>query len=232
MSSERRAELAANLSTVRDRIARAAQAAGRHPGEVTLVAVTKTYPASDVAHLAALGVTHVGESRDQEATLKRAAVEAPLSWHLIGRLQTNKARSVARWADLVESVDRPALVAALGAGAAAAQRPVGVLLQVSLDGDPDRGGAPPGQLAELAEQVLSHPSLTLRGLMAVAPIGVDPLAAFARLRDIRTGFLARHPEALTLSAGMSADLEPAIACGATHVRVGTALLGVRPAIVR
>jgi len=232
VSGDRRAELEANLVAVHARVSAAAEAAGRAPSEVTLVAVTKTYPDTDVTHLAALGVGHVGESRDQEAAAKREAVDAPLVWHLVGRLQTNKARSVAGWADVVESVDRPALVEALVEGAELAGRRLGVLLQVSLDGDRDRGGAGAEELNGLADLVLASSALELRGLMAVAPLGADPLAAFGRLRVIREGFLRDHPTATLLSAGMSGDLEPAILCGATHVRVGTALLGARPPVVR
>lgn len=231
MSVDRRAELAANLAAVRDRIAAAARSAGRQPSEVTLVAVTKTYPAADVSHLAALGVEHVAESRAQEGAAKRAAVDAPLIWHVVGRLQTNKARSVAQWADLVESVDRPDLVDAMAVGAEVAGRQVGVLVQVSLDGDPERGGVPADQLGGLAERVRAAAHLELRGLMAVAPLGADPHVAFEQLRAIQAGFLAEHPAAVVLSAGMSGDLEEAIASGATHVRVGTALLGARPPIV-
>lgn len=232
MSPERRAELAANLDQVRRRIARAAVAAGRDPAEVTLVAVTKAHPASDLEHLAALGVGHVGENREQEAAAKHAAVAAPLAWHFIGRLQTNKARAVARWADVVESVDRAAQVAPLAAGAAGAGRRLAVLLQVSLDGDPNRGGASPQDLPALAGLIEEHESLALTGVMAVAPLGADPARAFRELARVHDDLLATHPEATMRSAGMSADLEQAIAAGATHVRVGTALLGARAAIVR
>lgn len=232
MTADRRSELAANLAAVRQRIERAATAAGRDPGEITLVAVTKTRPASDLEHLAALGVQHVGENREQEADAKHAAVAAPLVWHFIGRLQTNKARAVARWADVVESVDRIALVEPLARGAAAAGRRLAVLLQVSLDSDPERGGAPADQVEELAAQVVAHDALELRGVMAVAPLGVDPALAFADLARVHESLLALHPDAVVRSAGMSGDLEQAIAAGATHVRVGTALLGARPPIVR
>ena len=232
MTADRRSELAANLAAVHQRIERAATAAGRDPGEITLVAVTKTRPASDLEHLAALGVQHVGENREQEADAKHAAVAVPLVWHFIGRLQTNKARAVARWADVVESVDRIALVEPLARGAAAAGRRLAVLLQVSLDGDPERGGVPVNQLDELAAEVVAHDALELRGVMAVAPLGVDPALAFADLARVHESLLALHPDAVVRSAGMSGDLEQAVAAGATHLRVGTALLGARPPIVR
>jgi pyridoxal phosphate enzyme (YggS family) len=234
--SERRDQLAANLDRVRERIAAAARTAGRDPADVTLVGITKTWPASDVVLLGELGVTDVGENRDQEAAPKHAEVvqegRTALRWHMVGRLQTNKANSVTRWADVVQSVDRLDLVTALQHGAERAERRIGVCLQVSLDGDPERGGALPADLDGLAAAVAGSAALDLLGLMAVAPLGVDPARAFADLAEVQAGFLARHEEARMLSAGMSGDLEAAVAAGATHVRVGTALLGDRPPIVR
>lgn len=224
----RRDELAANLAEVRARIDAATTAAGRSPGEVALVVVTKFFPASDVRLLAELGVTDVGENRHQEAEEKAAAsADLPLRWHYIGGLQSNKAAAVAAYADVVESVDRLKLVGPLDRGAAGRQ--VDVLLQVSLDGpDADgRAGCDPSDLASLADAVVAAEHLTLRGLMAVAPLGEDPATAFGRLAVIRTTFLEDHPEATVLSAGMSGDLEEAVAAGATHVRVGSAILGSR-----
>jgi pyridoxal phosphate enzyme (YggS family) len=229
MNGGRREQIAGNLADVRARIAAAAEAAGRDPAAVTLVAITKTRPATDVALLAELGVGDVGENRDQEGSAKRAATEAlgppPLRWHMVGRLQTNKAKSVARWADVVQSVDRVELVGPLDRAAEHAQRRLGICLQVSLDGDPDRGGALPERIEGLAEQVAARHALELLGLMAVAPLGEEPEAAFGRLAEVQQAFLAQHPEATVLSAGMSGDLEAAVRLGATHVRVGTALLG-------
>ncbi|MEV6967477.1 YggS family pyridoxal phosphate-dependent enzyme [Hamadaea sp. NPDC051192] len=233
----RRSEIAANLAAVRERIAAACAAAGRTPDEITLVAVTKTYPASDVVHLAALGVREVGENRDQEAAAKAAEVRAAgadVHWHFVGQLQRNKARSVASYADLVHSVDRPALAAALAEAAAKVRdRPLDVLIQVNLDpGAPElsdplhRGGVSPASVAALAELIGKDEALRLRGVMAVAPVD-DAGAAFARLALVATGLRADHPNATVVSAGMSGDLEEAIAHGATHVRVGTALLGKR-----
>lgn len=224
-------ELAAGLRSVRERIAGAAEAAGRDPASIGLVVVTKFFPASDVRLLAGLGVTDVGENRHQEAEAKAAeCADLGLRWHYIGGLQSNKAAAVARYADVVESVDRVKLVGRLAQGAADSGREVDVLLQVSLD-PPDaagRAGADPADLTDLAAAVLHHEGLRLAGLMAVAPLGEDPTAAFARLAAVRTDFLARHPSADALSAGMSGDLEQAIAAGATHVRVGSAILGSRP----
>lgn len=225
----RRAEIRAGLDAVRTRIAAGCTAVGRDPAEVTLVVVTKTYPASDVALLAELGVHDVGENRDQEAAPKHARCAGlGLRWHFIGRLQSNKARSVATYADLVHSVDRLSLVRALGRAARDAGRPVGCLLQVSLDGDPARGGAPVPDIAALADAVAAEEGLEFHGLMAVAPQQVDARVAFAALPLLRESLLPDHPGARLISAGMSGDLEAALAQGATHLRVGTAVLGARP----
>jgi len=226
-------ELRARLAVVRDRIARAAAEAGRAADEVSLVVVTKFFPASDVRLLAGLGVAEVGENRHQEAAAKvEQCRDLGLRWHFIGGLQSNKAAAVAHYADVVESVDRPALVPRLARGAADAGRVLDVLLQVSLDppGRDHRSGADPATLASLAEEVARAPELRLRGLMAVAPLDDDPALAFARLAGIRADFLSRHPDATVLSAGMSGDLEAAITVGATHVRVGSAVLGSRPEV--
>jgi hypothetical protein len=227
----RRDELARNLAAVEQRIGSACAAAGRARDEVTLVAVTKTWPASDAQLLGELGVADLAENRDQEARAK-AAVVTGVRWHFVGTLQTNKARSVAAYAHVVHSVDRPALVEALDVGAARAGRELDVLLQVSLDADPARGGALPADLAALADQVAGCDRLALRGLMAVAPVGAEPAAAFARLQELHGRLRAVHPGMTVLSAGMSGDLEPAIAAGATHVRVGTAVLGHRATALR
>lgn len=224
-------ELAVRLAEVRERIAAAAGAAGRAEDEVALVVVTKFFPASDVRILAGLGVTDVGENRHQEAEAKAAECDdLGLRWHFIGGLQSNKASAVAAYADVVESVDRRKLLGPLSRGAQQRGRPLEVLLQVSLD-PPEHGaraGVAPGDLAALAEATVRSESLVLRGLMAVAPLGEDPAAAFDRLARIRAGFLTDHPDATLLSAGMSGDLEQAVAAGATHVRVGSAVLGSRP----
>lgn len=231
--SARLAEIRSNLAAVRERIARAAEAAERDPADVALVVVTKFFPASDVRLLAELGVSAVGENRHQEAEAKAAeCADLALRWHFIGGLQSNKAAAVARYADVVESVDRASLVGRLDRGAAETGREVDVLVQVSLDppGRDNRAGVVPEELAALAAEVESSPHLALRGLMAVAPLGEDPAEAFARLAGIRSGFLEQHPAATRLSAGMSGDLEAAIAAGATHVRVGSAVLGSRPPV--
>jgi pyridoxal phosphate enzyme (YggS family) len=229
----RKEELAANLAAVRERIAKACEAAGRSPDEVTLVAVTKTFPASDVRLLAELGVADVAENRDQEAAPKAASCrDIDLTWHFVGQLQTNKARSVVSYSDVIHSVDRARLVTALSRAAVAAERSLRCLIQVSLDEAEGRGGVRPDGVRALADAIAAAEGLSLGGVMAVAPLGADPAPAFDRLAEISLSLRAEYPSAKTVSAGMSADMEQAIASGATHVRVGTALLGGRRAIVR
>jgi pyridoxal phosphate enzyme (YggS family) len=231
--SSRRDELATRLAAVRERIDAACEAAGRKPQEVTLIAVTKTFPASDVRLLNGLGVTDFGENRDAEAAPKAAQCAGlDLVWHFIGQVQTNKAASVARYASFVHSVDRLRLIHALGAAARQAGRIIQCLIEVSLDGDPARGGAPAGLVPGLAEALMTEAGLVLAGVMAIAPLGVPPADAFAGLRDSSAVVRAVRPAATVISAGMSGDVEAAIAVGATHVRIGTALLGDRGARVR
>jgi PLP dependent protein len=232
MEDARREVLAANLEAVTERIAAACKAAGRDPGEVTLIAVTKTFPASDVRLLYSLGVRDVGENRDVEAAPKAAdCADLDLTWHFIGQLQTNKAASVARYASVVHSVDRLRLVHALGNGARKTGRTLRCLIEVSLDGDPERGGAVSADIPEIARAVKDEAGLILSGVMAVAPLGADPGGAFASLAESAALVRAVEPGASMISAGMSGDLEAAVAAGATHVRIGTALLGDRGPIV-
>ena len=230
MNAERLSELAANLSEVNARVDAACAAASRVRSEVEILAVTKTFPASDLDLLAQLGCTDVGESRDQEARAKKDQVKSPLRWHMIGQVQRKKATHVAAWAHIVESVDRIELAQALELGAQAANKRLDVLIQISLDplGSPNRGGVDRGAVTPLAEQILGSPHLNLTGVMAVAPLDGDPQAAFELLSLTRAELLKTAPQALTVSAGMSGDLEIAIAHGATQVRIGGALLGNRP----
>ncbi|MER7500138.1 YggS family pyridoxal phosphate-dependent enzyme [Nonomuraea pusilla] len=229
----RRDEIAAGLAEVQERIAQACEAARRDPGEITLIAVTKTRPAEDVRILAELGVRDVGENRDQEAAAKAHELAGlPLTWHFVGQLQTNKVRSVVGYADVIHSVDRGRLVEAVSKEAVRQGRAVGCLIQVALDDDPGRGGALPADVPGLADEVAAAEGLWLGGVMAVAPLGEDPGKAFARLRDVALAVRERHPRATMISAGMSGDLTEAVANGATHVRIGTALLGRRKPFVR
>jgi pyridoxal phosphate enzyme (YggS family) len=235
---QRREELARRLRAVRERIDAACVDAGRAPGDVALVAVTKTVPATDVALLLDLGLTVFGENRVQEAAAKVAEVAglrpgATPRWHFVGGLQRNKAKAVARWADQVESVDSVRLADALDTAVRREQDtggragPLPVLLQYSVDGDPERGGVPRDGLGSLAERVAACAGLQLNGLMAVAPLGADPNAAFADVAEAAAWLRARFPQASSLSAGMSDDLEVAIRHGSDVVRVGTALVGER-----
>jgi len=242
----RREELADRLAAVHDRVGRACAEVGRDSADVCVIVVTKTFPQTDVRLLAQLGVRDIGENRDQEAAPKAAeCADLGLRWHFVGQLQTNKAASVATYASAVHSVDRPRLVDALGRAAVTAGRELDCLVQVSLDlpADPGTGAAPthgrlgevaprggvsPDQAVALADRVAAAPSLRLAGVMAIAPPNCDPGAAFARLADVTAAVRDGHPTATWISAGMSADLEAALAHGATHLRVGSAILGERP----
>ncbi|RFU22594.1 YggS family pyridoxal phosphate-dependent enzyme [Geodermatophilus marinus] len=221
------------LAAVRARVDAAARAAGRDPAAVSLVAISKTWPAAAVRELAGLGLADFGENRAQELTAKAAELDdLDLRWHFVGQLQRNKAAAVARLGAVVHSVDRASLARTLGRAGADAGRPVEVLVQVDLGGPEGelaaRGGAAPADVPTLADVVAADPGLRLLGLMAVAPRDADPAPAFARLAALAERVRADHPGATEVSAGMSADLEAAVAAGSTLVRVGTALFGERP----
>lgn len=237
----RRSQIEENLNAVEQRIVAACDAAGRSREEITLVAVTKSFPWTDVRHLVDLGIRDVGENRDQEAAPKVAECEragvSDVRWHFVGQLQTNKARSVSGYAHLVHSVDRARLVRALATAAAA--RPLRCLIQVDLASErrdvrapgspaPPRGGVPPAAVGDLAADIDAAENLLLDGVMAVAPLGGDASSAFAKLAVVARELRASYPDAVIVSAGMSGDLEVAVSHGATHLRVGTALLGSRP----
>jgi pyridoxal phosphate enzyme (YggS family) len=229
----RRDDVAANVDRVRARIAAACAAAGRAPEQVTLVAVTKTFPVDDLRLLAALGVRDIGENRDQEFRPKvESCADLDVTWHFVGQLQRNKAASVAGYADVVHSVDRVPLVRALSRAAVGHGRELRCLVEVALDHEEGRGGAAPDEAIAVADAVAAADGLVIAGVMAVAPLGVDPDEAFARLAEVSARLRAGHPDARWISAGMSGDLEAAIRNGATHVRVGTALLGSRPPVLR
>lgn len=233
--SSRRDEIAAGLTSVRERIAAACAEAGRSDDEVTLTVVTKFFPASDVRILAGLGVRHVGENRHQEARAKTEECrDLDLSWHFVGGLQSNKATAVAAYADVVESVDRAKLLPGLSRGAHERDQTLDCLVQVNLDPHPDAGregprsGAAPQDVPRLAEGVARAEGLRLRGVMAVAPLGEDPRPAFEKLARLAEEVRRVDPAATWVSAGMSGDLEAAVMTGATHVRIGSAVLGPRP----
>ncbi len=219
-------ELRLGLETTQERVEQACQQAGRSRHDVTVVVVTKTYPVSDVEILQELGVTDVGENKDQEAGPKRAQMtHQGLQWHAVGQVQSNKAKSVAQWADVVHSVDRVGLVQAFDR--VAVSSPIQAFVQVSLDGDPARGGCVIPELAVIAEAVARSSTLSLVGVMAVAPLEMEPSRAFADLWAVSQVLQGDFPQAAWISAGMTQDFEAAIAAGATHVRIGSAILGNR-----
>lgn len=237
MTGTRRDELQEGLERTEERIAVACRSAGRAREEVTLIVVTKFFPAVDVASLVDLGVHDIGENRDQEAKTKVRELADLLGpgglrprLHFIGQAQRNKAGSIAQYADVVHSVDRARLATALDRGAERAGRILDVLVQVDLDPvpDPDRGGTAPADVRALTDAIADLEHLRLRGVMTVAPLGLEPDEAFDRLAALADGVRSAHPQAGWISAGMSADLESAVRHGATHLRVGTAILGSRP----
>ncbi len=216
-------EIASNLNGVIEQIKAAAQSSARAYEEITLIAVTKTFPVSDVHILASLDVHHYGENRDSEAAPKAVAV--PGTWHFQGQIQSNKLKSIASWANVIHSLDEIRHIQTLDK---VATHRIGVFLQVSLDGAQGRGGAAPTNLSALADSVVQSTHLDLMGLMAVAPLDVPVDQAFEKLATIHASFKSAYPQAIYLSAGMSNDFESAISHGATHIRVGSSILGSRP----
>ena len=217
--------VASRWEAVQADIRSAAEDSGRDPADITTIVVTKFHPASLVRELYEAGVRHVGENRHQEAVAKHAELlDLDLTWHFVGQLQSNKAKSVADYASVIHSVDRPSLVDAL----ARAERPLDVFLEVNLTSIPGRGGVEPSGLLDLAERVLGVSSLSLRGIMAVAPQDEEPAAAFERVRGYSLHLQRIAPSATDLSMGMSGDFREAIAAGATHLRIGSAITGNRP----
>lgn len=217
-------EISSNVESVIGRIAQAAKRAGRDREEITLIAVTKTYPSTDVEILHKLGMKDFAENRDREGAEKSAIV--PGTWHFQGQIQSNKISSIARWANAVHSLDDPRHLRLLAA-AVPESKILSVFIQVCLDPQPGRGGVLSQNLSPLAELALAQPSLRLEGLMAVAPLGENPESAFSRLARIHSEFRQQFPSSSALSAGMSGDFETAIEHGATHLRVGTSILGSR-----
>ena len=219
--STRKDEIAQNLQEVKERIKSAANSVNRDPNEIQLIVVTKTFPISDIEILRDLGELNFGENRDQEAGPKAQTI--PATWHFQGQIQSNKIKSICEWADVIHSISSEKEILKFAQSARKHQ----VFLQVSLDGQVGRGGASPADLAELADLVNESNNLDLMGLMAVAPLGVEPMKAFADLAQINQGFAGKFPNSKFLSAGMSGDFEAAIKNGATHIRVGSSILGSR-----
>jgi pyridoxal phosphate enzyme (YggS family) len=219
--STRKDEIAQNLHEVKERIQSAAKSVNRDPNEISLIVVTKTFPISDIEILRDLGESNFGENRDQEAGPKAQTI--PATWHFQGQIQSNKIKSICEWADVIHSISSEKEILKF----AQSPRKHQVFLQVSLDGQVGRGGASPSDLARLADLVNESNNLELLGLMAVAPLGVEPDKAFADLAQINQGFVGQFPNSKYLSAGMSGDFEAAIKYGATHIRVGSSILGSR-----
>ena len=221
----RKDQILSNLESVKEKISAAAQAAGRAPSEITLIAVTKTYPASDVQILADLGVSNFGENRSDEGLEKSAAIAA--TWHFQGQVQGRKLKDIASWATYIHSIDSADHITKLSRICAEKEREISIFLQLSLDGAPDRGGVLADQLGQLANQVAADSNLHLAGLMCVPPVEYGFERAFGEIAKVHSAFKVGFPEAIGLSAGMSSDFEVAIAYGATHLRVGSEILGSR-----
>ena len=225
----RKDQILSNLESVKEKISAAAQAAGRSPNEITLIAVTKTFPVSDLEILHELGVRNFGENRDQEAAPKVGVLPADITWHFQGGIQSNKLKSISNWASVIHSVDKfkyAQMISQFSVG-----KTKEIFIQVSLDTLPQsREGVDPADLMQLAEQIMSLPNLQVKGLMAVAPLDQPTEQAFVRLQQIQQRFIQLYPAASSLSSGMSGDYELAISLGATHVRIGSSILGNRSPI--
>ena len=225
----RKDQILSNLESVKEKISTAAQAAGRAPSEITLIAVTKTFPVSDLEILYELGVRNFGENRDQEAAPKVGVLPADITWHFQGGIQSNKLKSISNWASVIHSVDKfkyAQMISQFSVG-----KTKEIFIQVSLDSLPQsREGVDPADLMQLAEQIMSLPNLEVKGLMAVAPLDQPTEQAFVRLQQIQQKFIQLYPAASSLSSGMSGDYELAISLGATHVRIGSSILGNRSPI--
>jgi pyridoxal phosphate enzyme (YggS family) len=221
--SSRAAEISANLQAITARIVSAAESAGRDPEEITLIAVTKTFPVTDAKILYELGVRNFGENRDQEGSLKYSELPGDSNWHFQGQIQSNKLKSIATWADVIHSIDDISHAKKLNSLVAIKE----IFIQVSLDNLPGRGGVNPEQLLDFLADVTALANLKVRGLMAVAPLEEPPLEAFKRLKALSETVIKTHPNTWEISAGMSNDFEAAISQGATHIRIGSQILGVR-----
>ena len=225
----RKDQILSNLELVKEKISAAAQAADRAPSEITLIAVTKTFPVSDLEILYELGVRNFGENRDQEAAPKVGVLPADITWHFQGGIQSNKLKSISNWASVIHSVDKfkyAQMISQFSVG-----KTKEIFIQVSLDSLPQsREGVDPADLMQLAEQIMSLPNLEVKGLMAVAPLDQPTEQAFVRLQQIQQKFIQLYPAASSLSSGMSGDYELAISLGATHVRIGSSILGNRSPI--
>ena len=222
-------EISANLEKVKEQIKLAAASANRLSDDITLVAVTKTFPVSDIEILYSLGIRDFGENRDQEARAKVGLLPKDVRWHFQGQIQSNKLKSITSWASFIHSVDQLRYAQMISDYSAGNEKPI--FMQVSLDKPPQsRSGVNPSELLELAGAISELPGIRLQGLMAVAPVNSPAEQAFAELEDIRSDFLSTFPDAKSLSIGMSGDYQIAIKYGATHIRIGSSILGIRSPI--
>jgi len=221
--SSRAAEISKNLQAITARIVSAAESAGRDPEEITLIAVTKTFPVTDAKILYELGVRDFGENRDQEGSVKYSELPGDSNWHFQGQIQSNKLKSIATWADVIHSIDDISHAKKLNSLVAMKE----IFIQVSLDNLPGRGGVNPEQILDFLAEVATLPNLKVRGLMAVAPLEEPPMESFKRLKTLSEAVTQTHSNAWEISAGMSNDFEAAISQGATHIRIGSQILGVR-----
>ena len=222
-------EISANLEKVKEQIKLAAASANRLSDDITLVAVTKTFPVSDIEILYSLGIRDFGENRDQEASAKVGLLPKDVRWHFQGQIQSNKLKSITSWASYIHSVDQLKYAQMISDYSAGSEKPI--FMQVSLDKPPQsRSGVNPSELIELAGAISALPGIRLQGLMAVAPVNSPAEQAFAELEDIRSDFLSTFPDAKSLSIGMSGDYQIAIKYGATHIRIGSSILGIRSPI--
>jgi len=225
----RKQEIEDNLNQVRQKIAAAAAKNGRNQNEINLIVVTKTFPISDLEILYSLGLREFGENRDQEASVKAEALPKDINWHFQGGIQSNKLKSICSWASVIHSVDQFRYAQIISEQVNT--KPRQIFIQVSLDQPPEsRGGVDPAKLVELAKQISSLSNIKILGLMAVGPVDQEVEPAFARLQQIQAGFLAHFKDAVFLSSGMSGDYEMAISYGATHLRIGSSILGIRAPI--
>ncbi len=223
--------LAERLADAQQRISAAAASANREPGAIQLIVVTKNHPTQLVFDLLDLGVRDFGENRDQEASPKavevRSVTKIEHRWHFIGQLQSNKVKSVISYASSIHSLDRQSLLDALGKATTEREQPLDVFIQLNLTDDPGRGGIQPVDLLPFAESVLAHPGLRLVGVMGVASLDNELERDFSAIQKASESIRTVAPDAQLISAGMSEDFETAIAYGATHLRIGSAITGKR-----
>lgn len=217
--------IAESLERVKEKITAAAHGASRSVDEITLITVTKTYPVSDIKILHDLGERNFGENRSEEGVEKSIQVNG--TWHYQGQVQSRKLREIAGWATYIHSIDSSDHALKLSRICGELGKDIAIFLQLSLDGAPDRGGVIDTEIFALAEKLVNLPNINLAGLMCVPPLSYEHQRAFSEIAQIQQRFISSFSEAKSLSAGMSSDFEVAIAHGATHLRIGSQILGSR-----